>query len=459
MCKETRRIRRRRSSATSRVSGRTIDQMTPQMCANPRANARMGRRLRASLVGLLLVAFAAGAPAHAEPHAATEVTIDEVLRLLWEHSPRMQAERGALEQAEAERVAARVLPNPTAGIGFMGILHGANTTDGLESQLFVEQPLLIGGQRAARRRVADIGRRAVEAHIVATFSELAREVRHLFIDLLAAQKRLELMQALRRELVEIERLVVGQHETGVRSRYDVVRTAVERAAFATRKAESRAAVDELTGRLTALLGLPGRRLKAAGELASDSDGRALAEARDGLERRLARLEAARRDEEVARGRLEVARRERIPDLVLGGGAAVTSHDYSTAGFIGVAIDLPVFDRGQGRTAKAEADLQRAGLRRAMVAAEALAELERALSYSEQRRATLETFERGVAERLPEMREMVQEAYLSGQVGILELLDAFEMHLEIELRRLKLASALAHAETAVLASAGLLDNEL
>ena len=102
--------------------------------------------LAASSVNLSCVAGASELP--------QAVTIDELLQLLRERSPRLVAERAQIDVAAADLIAAEVLPNPSISYGSTNVVGGKKNTlfeGNLQQQSTIEVPLLIAGQRSARR--------------------------------------------------------------------------------------------------------------------------------------------------------------------------------------------------------------------------------------------------------------------------------------------------------------------
>src|SRR3989442_5811926 len=114
----------------------------------------MNRCRRGWLAITLLVAVAGGASAQT-PLPPT-VTIDDVLRLLNERSPRTAADRASIAVAAADRITARTYPNPDVSYGAVHLVSGLSTGAVTQHQVVVGEPLLIFKQRAARIGAADL---------------------------------------------------------------------------------------------------------------------------------------------------------------------------------------------------------------------------------------------------------------------------------------------------------------
>jgi cobalt-zinc-cadmium efflux system outer membrane protein len=396
----------------------------------------------------------AGASAKTLPQA---VTIGELLRVVREKSPRYAALRTQIETARAEGVAAGLLPNPRFSYGRYDLLSRRNSMyDGsVQENYTLEVPVLIAGQRSARVRAAERRIEAAEAQADADFSELIRAVWQSFVELLAQRQRVAALEDAVGDIEHLRTIVSGREQAGSASPYDVLRIDVEAREVETRLETARGDLAGAAGSLGVLLGLPDWRPDARGELAPlgiPADAQGLwAQA----EQKNPALEAARRGETAADAGLEQARRERWPTPSILVGTAFTDRPYGMTSFAGVAVDLPLFDRGQGGMAKAAAEKQAAALERQLVTAQMRLELERAVDLLARRRASRAKFEREVLQKLPDLKRMGENAYRLGKGTLLELLDAARSRTEIRLTHLDLMQAEVDAELSALKAAGLL----
>src|SRR5690242_12387498 len=87
--------------------------------------------------------------AQTTPLPAT-VTIDDVLRLMNDRSPRTAADRASIDVAAADRITARTYPNPDISYGAVHLVSGLSTGAVTQHQIVFDQPLLLFKQRAAR---------------------------------------------------------------------------------------------------------------------------------------------------------------------------------------------------------------------------------------------------------------------------------------------------------------------
>src|SRR6267378_197022 len=202
-------------------------------------------------------------PASALPE---RLTLPILLRLVAERSPRLAVEQVAIDTAEAERITAGALPNPTVSYGRFTPSGGARTMfDGSQQQqATVDLPLLIGGQRGARIEAAEQGLLAARARVGLTGNELALRAADLFVGLQAAQEKASMLDESVAEIKRVVAIVSGRLDSGAASRYDLTRVEVELAGMNARLADARAELSDRSAGLAALLGASGWRPTAIG---------------------------------------------------------------------------------------------------------------------------------------------------------------------------------------------------
>ena len=421
----------------------------------------MNRRcssLRYTLFALFLAAvMPAGAQHSAQDSTppAIVVSLQEVLRLVREVSPRLALERHNIRGAEANRITAGAHPNPTLNYGQYRPQSGPRTLfDGnRQEQATLELPLLLNGQRAARIVKADREIDAARARVAAGASTLAAEAGAAFIALLAAQEKATQLGVALDELTRLRNLVSTRADLGAASRYDVTRLEVEVGSFHTKLADAQADIADRSGNLAALLGIANWQPKADGRLVALITEGEIADYSSGHALSSPAARAAIEDEKAAQSAVDLARRERTPGVSLGAGHTWTSNPFGSANFLGLTVEIPLFDTRRGPLAKAEAEASAATLRRELATAEVAAQLQRYAQVISARKAAVQRFEKDAAGRLPLLKEMSEHAYRLGRGSIFELLDALRSRHELYQTRIDLTSALCEAQLRYLAISG------
>ncbi|NVB80844.1 MAG: TolC family protein [Kofleriaceae bacterium] len=379
---------------------------------------------------LVLASSASAAPA--------DVSIDQAIELYRQHSPRLAATQANIGVAQADLVDARIYPNPTLGLSAARTVSGTDTIGHTQPTLSLDVPILIGGQRGRR---AD----AAKAHVDVARASAARdqgdaelEIRARFATLLAAQDRTSVLAGALADAKALRDIVAGRSSAGAGSAYAVERIDLAIAALASRVDE--ATTDESTraADLALVVGLPGWRPHALGDLAAMSPPQAIDPAHPALV-------ADRADATSARADIARAKADGIPTPSIGLQTFATTDPAGWAVTAGVSVPLPLFDRNQGAVARARAEAHRATLELAATQSELTTALDRASAEAKARRDALARFRADALQRLSKVRFMAEASYKSGQGGIVELLDALDAITEAKLRELELRAAVADAE--------------
>ena len=413
----------------------------------------MNRCRRAWLAVALLVAAAGGASAQA-PLPAT-VTIDDVLRLLNERSPRTAADRATIDIAAADRVTARTYPNPDVSYGAVHLVSGLSTGAITQHQLVFDEPLLLFKQRQARLGAADLNVSAEQARVAETLGGRRLRVRQAFATLLSRQQQFAVIQGSVADLQRVQDVVRGRAAAGERSDYDVARIETETERVRVEMMNAEADVDDAAGQLATLLGLPGWSPRAAGDLEPKTSVPTDVDALwTTAQQRRPSLVAIRQQQAAARGGLFLAQRERLPVPAFSAGTQMTESVNGTSTFFGFSVPLPFFDRNQGAIAKATAQIRAQDLALDAELAEAHADIERATTVLAKRRAALNELETRVVERVPMLRRMSEDAYREGGADILELLDAMRSVKDIQIAHVQQLESSKLAEEVVVSVAGL-----
>ena len=413
------------------------------------------RRLLAMLLAVSTLSAASVRAQETVSALPERLTLPVLLRLVAERSPRLAVEQVAIDTAEAERISAGALPNPTISYGRFTPSGGARTLfDGSQQQLAtLDLPLLIGGQRGARIEAAEQGLLATRARVGLAGNEIALRAADLFVGLQAAQEKASILDESVAEIKRVVEIVSGRLNSGAASRYELTRVEVELAGVNARLADARTELADKSAGLAALLGVPGWRPSATGTPAPAGLPTNVAEWRESMISRNPQIVAARREEEAAQAALKRTERERWPVPVLSVGRTWTGDPYGAANFVGLSTEIPLSDARRGAMAKAAADLRAAQRRREAIESEADVELRRLVEALGQRRAALERFQQNVGGRIPALKQMAEDAYRLGRGSLLELIDAARSRLDARLTEIDLRAATVGQELRILALAG------
>lgn len=418
------------------------------------------RRIITSVLCLLVLQghlALAGEPG-IKPDLPKVVSIGQLMQIVREKSPRYALARNQIEKAQAEVVAAEIIPNPKISYGRYDQAGGRMSTqfDGRSQQnITLEVPLLIAGQRDARKIAAERRVEVSEADVEIEYTQLIRETWRLFVQLLAGQERVAALENAHRELERLQNIIAGKESAGTASQYDVLRITQETLNLETRLENARTDMTKVAGEIGVLLGFTDWKLQASGTLTpigTSADFKVLWRL---AELNNPELEGVHRESIAADAGLERARRERWPVPSVLFGTAFTDQPYGNALFSGFSVELPFFDRGQAGMARASAEQHAVLLKHELLMAATREELERAVDVLKRRRETLTKFERDVLDVLPTLQQMAEDAYRLGKTGLLELLDSSRTITEIKLNHLELLVGEIDAELDAMMASGIL----
>ncbi len=377
-------------------------------------------------VAALLVAVAAAAqtslPVSPETEPDGALTIDEILELALTRSPELAAAEAEVRAREGRVLQARSRPNPELSVTSEN--HGGDDdkTGGAQSTLQLGQRLELGGDRAARGAAAIATRDLARWDLESRRLDVVARATRAFIDVLSAQKRVELATDTVRLAEEVRTTVAARIEAGKVSPIEETRAEV---ALATERIErDRVIVDLQTARsrLAATWGSTSPAFDSVvGDLESMSSLPSLESVAAQLERNpeIARWTA---EVEERQALLRVERARAVPDVTVGGG--YRHFELGSSAFLAtVALPLPLFDRNRGaqietreRVAQAQEERRSAMIRLRQVLDETYGSLVRAQSE-------VRVLREQVVPGAESVYAAVSEGYRLGKFGYMEVLDA------------------------------------
>ena len=352
--------------------------------------------------------------------------------------------------ARAAAMEARQWPNPA-------IEYSREDAGGsVEDIVTLSQELSLSGSRgllatAAARRVD-----AAEARRERRHADRAAAVRHAFLGGSAAQRRLQAAEEWARQLESAVEVVARREAAGDVSAYDKLRVERELRAAEARVALASSAVATEWASLAAMTGIDAAdpsELMLVGEPLPTTP-------LPPLEVVLARvdergdLRAAEVDAHAADLERSAAARGWIPSITVGGGTKrVDAGGTSDTGYVVAAsLPLPLFRREEPRRLAAEAEARAARGEHALQRA-ALRMRVRGLWQNASRLAA-------AAQRFADGRDdpgdlvrTAEAAYRGGEIGVLELVDAYRSRYESRLSQLELLVAARRARIELDAAVG------
>jgi len=389
---------------------------------------------------------AAGLTSAAEPEGALQ--LQQALASALLHNPQLAAFSYNVRAAEARMLQARVLPNPRLEAEMEEYNRGGEGAGSAETALVLGQLIELGGKRRWRTRLAEAESELAgwdyEAKRLDVFAETALR----FVEVLAAQERLELA----RSAVALAQKTSGAVGERVRAgKEPPLQASRSESEFEMARLDALAAENALgvaRKRLAVMWGAEA----ATFDTADGSLDRVLqaipplASLRSRLETNpdLARWEAELR---LRRAALSSEKAARVPDMKASVGYLQYGEDGTDASAFGVSMPLPLFDRNRGNVMAAQHELSKAASDRSatkLALSAELAETHAGLTAAHQRVVTLRT---KVVPTMEQSYQASHEGYRQGKFGFLDILDAQRGLFEV---RAALVDALYEYQSALIA---------
>ncbi len=393
--------------------------------------------------------FCAGATAHAQPTPWTEARVVEHAR---ERAPLALVAEGAARRARARVEGVGLAPNP-----FVDWERQESFAPNAQSQDVARAhvPLNLSGRRSAQRLLAELDAEDASASATDLTLGLAAQALGLFYSALALERRLTLLRAGQDVLDEVSRVLASRQAAGEASGYERARLALEAELGRSQLAQASSELAITLEQLAALLGEAdgSRQVRGDFEVAPPPPVDAL-------------LARARQNHPLLRSletRLDLAQRARnasstawIPQFeIFGGynhqGGAQEGHGYD----VGLSLDLPFFDRGQGERAESEAALSSLETYGQAFRAAMRADISAARARLEAALAERERFAGATHADSEVLVRAARTGYSGGERSLVELLDARRAALQVAERKLKLDLAVRLADVALRQAVGAL----
>ncbi|ADL54959.1 TolC family protein [Gallionella capsiferriformans] len=285
------------------------------------------------------------APRATEP--TDPLTLKAALKLALGANAELSAAGRELEAIEATIIQAQVRPNPELATSIEDTRRATRIT-----RLQLNQPIELGGKRAARIDAAERGRDAASAELDIKRAEIHAIVVAAFYDVLVAQERLRLAQA----SVELaQRATSAASRRVTAGKVSPVEETRARVAEAGVRVEWTLAGSELATARKRLAGTWGNAMPRFERVEGDLEALPSLPALADLNSRLAtspKLLRARIEVDRRQALEEVERSRRIPNVTVSLGAMRNEQVGLDQAIVGVSIPIPMFDRNQGNLLEA-----------------------------------------------------------------------------------------------------------
>jgi cobalt-zinc-cadmium efflux system outer membrane protein len=368
---------------------------------------------------------------------AGDWTEDFLLRRFQDQNPIELESKARIAIAGAETRARTLWANPSVNV----TREGAGRTEFYQAA----QSLPLNGRIGLLRQAGIEQSAVIAAEGKDVFWRARCSLRSAFYRLVAGQLRVAAWTDSLQQIDQIIGVLQVREQTGEGSRFDRLRAERERAELSALSGQLRADIDLIRGEVLSLLPLGEAFQMASGSLATRKPAFSVDEARLRAFRNRADLEGERLRQDVLRSEQRAAERLRIPDPIVNGGfkrADAGLPRLETGPVLGVSLSIPLFNQGQAEVSRYAAEQQRSRARLEQLQRRTAAFVDAAWQSYERHRAVSDSYSTA---SVTELISIARIAYAEGEIGILQLLDAYRTARESQLRKIDLESNAKQAQ--------------
>ncbi len=371
---------------------------------------------------------------------AQEWTEARVVQTFLEQNPQVREARSRVATAEAESRGRSLYSNPSVNYS----REGAGRTEFFQ----IEQILPVTGRLNLLRQANTALVRAAEAEGAFSLWQVRSSLRQAFYRVLTAQQAQTIYASGLTEIENIIRILADREREGEGSRFDRLRAETERAEMIAELELLRATTALEQSQMLAFL-------PAGTEIDAVSGGiegpRLALEAEELTQRAL----MVREDYRAEQRRLEqfglerrAAERLRFPEPFLTAGlkrAEVGQLGVMNGAVVNITVPLPLFNKGQAEVARYAAEQERTSARLEVLTRQVRAAVAGAVRAVDIRQRALDEFRNQFVRTGPELVRIASAAYQEGELGILQLLDAYRTQRQAQLRMVAMQAAVKEAQ--------------
>lgn len=367
------------------------------------------------------------------PPGKRPITISDAVSIFLQQNLLLVAARYDIDTVDAEKLTARLRPNPEVSVGFSDIPldFRANFVKPQTFSYGISQTFELGGKRRKRIDAANADSEVARAEFQIVTWQLTNDLKKKFYAVLLAESLLKLAQENQKTFAEIIKHTTELVQLGEIAGLDLMRLEVEKFKFDTDVANSEKDYELAVRDLRVTLGGDYRAMDIEPSGSIDyyqPYDFSLADLRDKALAARPDLKAAQLSERAADASIRLQDAQRIPDITVGAGVDQVPAGGSTYSF-GVGIPLPVHDRNQGERAKALIEKRKAQNQQQFIANQVLSDVDKALVAFEAQKRRVELYRTGVLTKVDDIQRLTEFSLKAGESSTLELLDAIRTRRE------------------------------
>src|ERR1043166_261382 len=354
------------------------------------------------------------------------ITLAEAIEIFMRQNLELVAARYDIETADAEKLTARLRPNPQLSVGLSNLPVNLSGPF-IKEQTYdygVSRTFELGGKRSKRIETADANSELARGQFQMVVWQLTNDLKRKFYTVVLNQSLLNLAQENEATFTEIVNHTAELVKAGEISGLDLDRVEVEKLKFDTDLANAERDYEVALRDLRFALGGDYRAMDVdvSGSIDYEPHQFTHAELLDLALAARPDLKAAKLSENAADANIRLQNAQRIPDLTLAGGVEQVPTGTSSYTF-GLGMELPVSNRNQGERAKALIEKKKAQNQEQLLTNQVMSDVDKALVAFEKQKHRVDLYRTGVITKVNDIQNMTQIALKAGESSTLDLLDA------------------------------------
>ncbi len=364
-------------------------------------------------------------PQTSAPAQRRMITIKDAVSIFMQQNLQLVAARYDIDTADAEKLTARLRPNPQLTLGLSGLplnLSGPFISEQTYSY-GISQTIELGGKRSKRIASADANSEVARGQFQMVVWQLTNDLKRKFYTVVLDQSLLDLAKQNQTTFAEIVKHTTELLNAGEISGLDLERLEVEKLKFDSDVANAERDYEVAVRDLRFTLGGDYRAMEidVTGSIDFEPYQFSFSDLREKALAARPDLKAAQLSERAADANIRLQNAQRVPDLTVGPGINQVPTGGSTYTF-GIGIALPVSDRNQGERAKALIEKQKAQNQENLITNQVLSDVDKALVAFESQRRRVELYRTGVIAKVNNIQNLTEISLKAGESSLLDLLD-------------------------------------
>lgn len=388
----------------------------------------------------------AATPVAAE-NTSQPLTLERALALVQAHNPELAAAKLEIVAAEGGAQQAAMRPNPSLTIEAENFAGSGDLRGGSSAEYTaqIEQPIELGGKRAKRTQVAELGKSLAGFDLATKRLDLQTETRKRFVAVQVAQERVALSEEFAKLAEEFLRASEARVRAGKVSPLEETKAGIELANQKIERDQAQRELVSVRAQLAAMWGATTPEFKQVEGSVEKIPSLPSQESLAGMLSRnpdVARWSVELKQRQAA---LAATRADRVPDVSVAGGVRQFAETSDHAFVVGVSMPFPVLNRNQGAIRESAAQLAKA--EQEQRAAELKARTDMIASHQSLAAAIAKAsaLDKEVVPAAQNVLAATKAGYAQGKFTYLEVLEAQRAFFEARAARL---DALADCQTAL-----------